>query len=95
MAAVVFEDCQEFAFGGRPLEQSLGRTGGLGKEVGEHSREISADGFVTLRQGDEVIWKRRCISKTKDSVVAEGNLGHKLEGDVLNIEGRYRAKREN
>ena len=62
-------------------------------DYGEHSREVSADGYVTLRQGDEVIWKRRCISKTADGFVLEGNLGHQLEGDVLNIENRYRARR--
>jgi len=61
---------------------------------GSHSREITEDGWCTLREGDNVIWKRRCISKTKDSLVLEGNLSHKLEGDELNIEGRYRAKRK-
>ena len=59
-----------------------------------HSREITADGFCTLRNGDHVVWKRRCISKTADGFVLEGNLTHKLEGDVLNIENRYRARRK-
>ena len=61
---------------------------------GEHSREITEDGFCVLRQGDEVFWKRRCISKTTDSLTLEGNLGHKLEGGVLNIEGRYKVRRK-
>ena len=41
-----------------------------------------------------VAWKRRCISKTKSGFVLEGNLSHQLEGDVLNIENRYKAKRK-
>ena len=61
---------------------------------GEHSREVSADGFVTLRMGNEVIWKRRAISKSKDGFVLEGNLGHQLKGDTLHIEGRYQAKKK-
>ena len=60
---------------------------------GEHSREISADGYCTLRMGDEVVWKRRCTSKGENSLMFEGELSHQLEGDVLNIEGRYRARR--
>ena len=59
-----------------------------------HSREVSADGFVTLREGNSVIWKRRCISKTADGFVLEGNLGHTLKGDELHIEGRYVAKQK-
>lgn len=61
---------------------------------GEHSREISADGYCTLRMGEEIIWKRRCTSKSEDSLVFEGELSHQLEGDALNIEGRYRARRQ-
>jgi hypothetical protein len=29
--ALVLDDCQEFAFGGRPQKEPLGRTGGRGK----------------------------------------------------------------
>lgn len=66
----------------------------LGKwSYGSHSREVSADGFVTLREGENVVWKRRCISKSADGFVLEGNLNHVLKGDVLEIEGRYKAKR--
>jgi hypothetical protein len=59
-----------------------------------HSREINDNGMVTLREGNNIQWKRRCISKTKDGFVLEGNLSHQLEGDVLNIENRYKAKRK-
>ena len=61
---------------------------------GKHSREIMEDGPCVLRQGDEVIWKRRCISKAAERLTLEGNLGHKLEGDVLNIEGLNKARRK-
>ena len=67
----------------------------LGKwYYGGHSREITAEGIVTLREGENVVWKRRCISKTKEGFVLEGNLRHQLNGDVLNIENRYKAKRK-
>ncbi len=61
---------------------------------GAHSREITADGFCTLRMGNEIIWKRRAISKSADGFVLEGNLGHQLKGDTLHIEGRYQAKKK-
>ncbi|MFT4549316.1 MAG: putative membrane-bound dehydrogenase-like protein, partial [Verrucomicrobiales bacterium] len=61
---------------------------------GEHSREVTEDGFCLLRMGDELIWKRRCISKSADGFVLDGNLGHQLVGEVLKIEGRYEAKRK-
>jgi putative membrane-bound dehydrogenase-like protein len=60
---------------------------------GNHSREITADGYCTLRQGDTVVWKRRCLAKTDTSLTLEGDLVHKLEGDVLHIEGQYQARR--
>jgi hypothetical protein len=67
----------------------------LGKwYYGGHSREITEDGMVTLREGNNIQWKRRCISKTKDGFVLEGNLSHQLVGEVLNIENRYKAKRK-
>ena len=67
----------------------------LGKwYYGGHSREINEDGMVTLREGNNIQWKRRCISKTKSGFVLEGNLTHQLKGDVLNIENRYKAKRK-
>jgi putative heme-binding domain-containing protein len=67
----------------------------LGKwYYGGHSREITEDGMVTLREGNNIQWKRRCISKTKDGFVLEGNLTHQLKGDMLNIENRYKAKRK-
>ena len=62
-------------------------------QYGAHSREITADGWCTLRKGEEVIWKRRCISMTENGIVLEGNLTHVIDGDELNIENRYRARR--
>ncbi len=44
--------------------------------------------------GEDVIWKRRCTSKANDSLIFEGGLTHQLEGDILNIENRYRARRK-
>jgi hypothetical protein len=41
-----------------------------------------------------VIWKRRCISKSENEFVLEGNLVHKLIGDTLHIEGKYKAFKE-
>ena len=38
---------------------------------GTHSRELTADGWCVLRNGDEVIWKLRCISKSADGLVLE------------------------
>lgn len=61
---------------------------------GKYSREMMEDGPCVLRQGDEVIWTRRCVSKTAERLTLEENLGHKLEGDVLNIESRYKARRK-
>jgi hypothetical protein len=60
---------------------------------GDHSREITADGYCILRQGDTVVWKRRCLAKTDSSLTLEGDLVHQLEGDVLHIEGQYQARR--
>ncbi len=61
---------------------------------GSHSREITADGFCILRQGDELIWKRPCTSQTTTTLTFEGNLKHTLKGDTLHIEGRYQAKKQ-
>jgi|GEM_PF-116056 len=58
-----------------------------------YTREITADGFCTLRNGDELLWKRRCTEKAADRLVFEGGLSHTLKGDTLHIEGRYEAKR--
>ena len=62
--------------------------------LGSYTREVRMDGLVILRQGDNVLWKRRCISKSKDGFVLEGNLAHKLKDGVLHIEGRYQAKKK-
>ena len=67
---------------------------GIWKYLNGYSREISEDGQVTLRLGQKVIWKRRCISKSENEFVLEGNLVHKLIGDTLHIEDKYRAVRE-
>jgi hypothetical protein len=61
---------------------------------GPHSREITADGWCVLRTGSEIQWKRRCISKSENGLVLEGNLAHELKGDILHIEGRYEARRK-
>jgi hypothetical protein len=58
-----------------------------------HSREITADGFCILRQGDELIWKRPCTSQSTTTLTFEGNLAHTLKGETLHIEGRYQAKK--
>lgn len=60
---------------------------------GAHSREVTASGLVILREGEKVLWKRRCIAKTADGFVLEGDLVHTLRGEVLSIEGRYEARR--
>lgn len=60
---------------------------------GNHSREITADGHAILREGDTIVWKRRCLAKTDTSITLEGDLVHKLEGDVLHIEDKYQARR--
>ena len=59
-----------------------------------HTREVRADGYVILRNGDKEIWKRRAIKKSADGFVLDGNLGHTLKGDTLHIEGRYQAKKK-
>ncbi len=66
---------------------------GLWKYLNGYTREVKEDGIVTLQLGQEVIWKRRCISKTKNGFVLEGNLEHRLIDGVLHIEGRYKATR--
>ena len=67
---------------------------GTWKYLNGYTREISEDGQVTLRLGENVIWKRRCISKSENEFVLEGNLVHKLIGDILHIEGKYKANKE-
>ena len=67
---------------------------GKWKYLNGYTREISEDGQVTLRLGENVIWKRRCISKSENEFVLEGNLVHKVIGDTLHIEGKYIAKQE-
>ena len=67
---------------------------GTWKYLNGYTREIAEDGQVTLRLGEDVIWKRRCISKSENEFVLEGNLVHKLIGDTLHIEGKYKAVKE-
>jgi hypothetical protein len=67
---------------------------GTWKYLNGYTREISEDGQVTLRLGKGLIWKRRCISKSENEFVLEGNLVHKLIGDTLHIEGKYKAVKE-
>jgi hypothetical protein len=67
---------------------------GLWSYLNGYTREIAEDGQVTLRLGEDVIWKRRCISKSENEFVLEGNLVHKLVGGTLHIEGKYKAIRQ-
>jgi hypothetical protein len=67
---------------------------GIWKYLNGYTREIAEDGQVTLRLGEDVIWKRRCISKSENEFVLEGNLVHKLIGEILHIEGKYKAVKE-
>ena len=48
---------------------------GIWKYLNGYTREIAEDGQVTLRLGEDVIWKRRCISKSENEFVLEG-MGH-------------------
>jgi hypothetical protein len=66
---------------------------GTWKYLKTYTREVKEDGMVILRNGKDVIWKKRCISKTENDFVLEGNYAHKLIGDTLHIEGRYQATR--
>jgi putative membrane-bound dehydrogenase-like protein len=67
---------------------------GIWSYAGAHTREFLPDGRCILRNGEEVIWTKRVISKTANSVTLEGGYGHVLKGEVLHIEGRYQAKRK-
>jgi putative membrane-bound dehydrogenase-like protein len=77
-----------------PAAVSLAGHPALGRwYYGEHSREVTPEGFVTLRQGENIIWERRCVSRSDTGFVLEGDLRHDLRGEVLAIEGRYEARR--
>ena len=67
---------------------------GVWSYAGAHTREFLPDGRCILRNGDEVIWTKRVISKTANSATLEGGYGHALKGETLYIEGRYQAKRK-
>jgi hypothetical protein len=62
--------------------------------AGAHTREFLEDGRCVLRNGDEVVWTKRAVKATPDSVTLEGGYTHVLKGDVLHIEGRYQANRK-
>ena len=66
---------------------------GRWKSLDGYTREFLPAGLCTLRHHDEVIWKRRCISKTANSLTLEGGLEHVLDGKTLRIENRYNATR--
>lgn len=59
-----------------------------------YTREFRADGRCILRNGKDVVWTKKCVAKTPTSVTLEGGYQHKLEGEVLKIEGRYEAQRQ-
>lgn len=58
-----------------------------------YTREFLAEGRCILRNGNDVIWTKDVIAASADSVTLEGGYQHKLDGNALKIEGRYRAKR--
>ncbi len=58
-----------------------------------YTREFLAEGRCILRNGNDVIWTKDVIASSPESVTLEGGYQHKLDGKVLEIEGRYRAKR--
>ena len=62
--------------------------------AGAHTREFLEDGRCILRNGDEVVWTKRAVKATPESVTLEGGYAHVLKGDVLHIEGRYQANRK-
>ncbi|HEX8914552.1 MAG TPA: DUF1080 domain-containing protein [Humisphaera sp.] len=61
--------------------------------LGTYTREIRPDGVVVLRDGDKVLWTRKCTAQTASTVTVEGGLTHELVGDVLKVEGKYEATR--
>ncbi|MDP6208758.1 MAG: DUF1080 domain-containing protein, partial [Roseibacillus sp.] len=66
---------------------------GTWKYLGSYTREFLADGRCILRNGDEVLWTKKAIEKTPASVTLKGGYQHRLTGEVLDIEGRYKATR--
>jgi len=66
---------------------------GTWEYLGSYTREFLADGRCILRNGDEVIWTKKTIAKTPASVTLKGGFQHKLNGEGLDIEGRYKATR--
>lgn len=62
--------------------------------LGSYTREFSADGRCILRNGNEIIWTKKCVAKTPTSITLEGGYQHQLKDGVLKIEGRYEAKRK-
>ena len=66
---------------------------GTWKYLDGYTREFLPAGLCILRHNDEVIWKRRCTSRTAHGLTLEGGLQHILDGKVLRIEGRYTATR--
>ena len=61
--------------------------------LGSYTREFLADGRCILRNGKEVVWTKKFVKKSATSITLEGGHEHKLEGEVLKIEGLYEAKR--
>ena len=66
---------------------------GTWKYLDGYTREFLPGGLCILRHNNEVIWKRRCTSKSVHGLTLEGGLQHILDGKVLRIEGRYTATR--
>ncbi len=66
---------------------------GTWEYLNTYTREFLPDGRCVLRNGDKVIWTKKCVAKSPTSVTLRGGYKHVIEGDVLKIEGRYVAKR--
>jgi hypothetical protein len=57
-------------------------------------REIGEDGQVTLRLGRGCDLETALYFKSEMNLFWKGNLVHKLIGDTLHIEGKYKAVKE-
>jgi hypothetical protein len=66
---------------------------GTWEYMGTYTREFLPNGQVILRNGNNVIWTRKCVGKSANTVTLEGDLTHELTGDLLKIEGKYEARR--
>jgi len=59
-----------------------------------YTRKFTEDGRCILRKGGEVVWEKPVTQATQDSVTVEGRFRHVLKGELLEIEGRYEARKK-